>query len=773
MKKLTFLFVLMLSVLLALDAQDMVKVTLNVDLNNVTDMYEGGGAWVFMDADWNEFYDMTDEDGDGIYSYTVEKESGSVLTYRFSYQNGEDPWSNYTEENVPVDCANGDGFRAITVPMHNISFDAVSYETCAEAPFNVTFQIDLSNAEDLYEGGAVWVYFDANWNEYYEMTDEDGDGIYTYTIELNANTDQTYRFAYQTGADPWADYVEENVPEACSNGDGFRFFNVPAADVTLPPFVYGSCNDIPTGTVNITFRVDMSAEDNPNDVQVVIKNPWIWTALTDIGEGIWSGTVEVDANNTYPYTFVNGGQDNWDEEESVPEECNFGSESAPERNISVENEDVVIDIVAFGSCDANEPEEMAVITFNVDINEVPDFYQGGSVWVYMDADWNEYYDMTDEDGDGIYTFSVEKIAGSKVDYKYAYQNGEDPWTNYLEEIVPEACANENGFRFIVMPNHDISLDPLAFGTCSDDPVSITIQVDLNHVEDLYEGGAVWVYMDPGWAEYYDMTDEDGDGIYSFILERNSGEIFNYRFAYQNGEDPWTNYTEENVPDAWANEDGFRVFEVPNTDVTLQAFVYGSCGDEVTGTINLTFRVDMSPKENPNDVQVVIKNPWIWTSLSDDGDGIWIGTVEVDANNTYPYTFVNGGQDNWDEEESVPEECNFGTESAPERNIIVGEEDIVLDIVTYGACDYVNTVDDTFTSDIKIYPNPGTDQINILMDNAPINAVQIYDIKGKVIKNIVVTNKSKLRVDISDLEAGLYLVRVEGNTFVGAKKLVID
>ena len=61
---------------------------------------------------------------------------------------------------------------------------------------------------------------------------------------------------------------------------------------------------------------------------------------------ISTGTVEVGAYNTYPYTFVNGGQDNWDGEESVPEECNFGTPSAPERHVEVEDQDVILDIVS-------------------------------------------------------------------------------------------------------------------------------------------------------------------------------------------------------------------------------------------------------------------------------------------------------------------------------------------------------------------------------------------------------------------------------------------
>ena len=101
-----------------LSSQDMVPLTLNVDLSAIEDFHEGGGAWVFMDAGWNEWYDMTDEDGDKIFTVTVEKPAGDMVPFRFSYQNGPDPNSNYTEEAVPVECSDENGFRSVMMPNH-------------------------------------------------------------------------------------------------------------------------------------------------------------------------------------------------------------------------------------------------------------------------------------------------------------------------------------------------------------------------------------------------------------------------------------------------------------------------------------------------------------------------------------------------------------------------------------------------------------------------------------------------------------------------------
>jgi len=523
-------------------------------------------------------------------------------------------------------------------------------------------------------------------------------------------------------------------------------------------------------TVNITFQVDMSNEANPNDVQVVIKNPWIWTTLTDQGDGIWSGTAEVDANGTYPYTFVNGGQDNWDEEESVPEECNFGTETAPERNVTVLEEDLVVDPVEFGACPEGTTDDRVNVTLQVDLNSVT--VLDGGVWVFMDADWSEFYTMTDDDEDGIYSYTVKKTPDSTLTYRFSYQYGPD-YYDFTEENVPEACADDGGFRNLVVPSHDISLDAVIYEECSVEPISVTLQVNLNHVTDFYEGGGVWVFFDADWSQYESMTDDDGDGIYSFTVERTSGSTLTYRFSYQNGPDAYYDFTEENVPDLCANDGGFREYTVPKSNVTLPAFVYGSCDNNPTPRVNITFQVDMSDEINPNDVQVVIKDPWIWTTLTDQGSGIWSATVEVDGNNTYPYTFVNGGQDNWDEEESVPEECNFGTESAPERNVSVAEEDLVVDAVSFGTCDVTSSLKNLQLYDVSIFPNPANDYLNISGSNEPIESIQIFDSSGKLVKSQIIGQATEATISLQDIEQGIYFVRIQFTSGATNSKVVID
>jgi hypothetical protein len=64
--------------------------------------------------------------------------------------------------------------------------------------------------------------------------------------------------------------------------------------------------------------------------------------------------------------------------------------------------------------------------------------------------------------------------------------------------------------------------------------------------------------------------------------------------------------------------------------------------------------------------------------------------------------------------------------------------------------------------VRVYPNPVNDVLNIVLGtDAPIS---ILSLDGRTIKQFAVSGNTKLRVDVSDLEAGIYLVRVGEATF---------
>lgn len=63
-------------------------------------------------------------------------------------------------------------------------------------------------------------------------------------------------------------------------------------------------------------------------------------------------------------------------------------------------------------------------------------------------------------------------------------------------------------------------------------------------------------------------------------------------------------------------------------------------------------------------------------------------------------------------------------------------------------------------DVTVYPNPATNQVEVLLANAELPAqVRLYDIHGKMIQSFT-TNSTKTIIQRNDLPNGIYLLRID-------------
>lgn len=73
--------------------------------------------------------------------------------------------------------------------------------------------------------------------------------------------------------------------------------------------------------------------------------------------------------------------------------------------------------------------------------------------------------------------------------------------------------------------------------------------------------------------------------------------------------------------------------------------------------------------------------------------------------------------------------------------------------------------------VKIYPNPVSEQLNIEVDDK-IQSVIIFDAKGSLVRNYSENGISNGRIiDVSDLNTGIYLVKVKTKTSEFVKKVI--
>lgn len=82
------------------------------------------------------------------------------------------------------------------------------------------------------------------------------------------------------------------------------------------------------------------------------------------------------------------------------------------------------------------------------------------------------------------------------------------------------------------------------------------------------------------------------------------------------------------------------------------------------------------------------------------------------------------------------------------------------------------VEDAISTKFNMYPNPATDIINISNnENMGINKVTIVDLKGSVVRTINYNQEYNVQVNVSDLNAGIYIFNVETNDGVAMKKII--
>jgi len=84
-------------------------------------------------------------------------------------------------------------------------------------------------------------------------------------------------------------------------------------------------------------------------------------------------------------------------------------------------------------------------------------------------------------------------------------------------------------------------------------------------------------------------------------------------------------------------------------------------------------------------------------------------------------------------------------------------------------DVLGIEDNVFFKDLKVYPNPTTNQFSIT-SNSILNSVKIINLTGQLVKEI----KHNLNeIDVSDLSNGLYFIELTSNNQKGVKRLVIQ
>lgn len=515
--------------------------------------------------------------------------------------------------------------------------------------------------------------------------------------------------------------------------------------------------------VNVTFQVDMSNESAiPEGVVSIAGSFQDWTpldgAMTDMGNGIWERTYSIPANTSVQFKFINGTD--WPTQEVVPSQCGvndgFGGFN---RSYAVGSEDSTFGPICFGECTACIPEETVEVTFRVNMSNETVSPDG----VHVAGDFQDWSPNTSEllpVGDGIYEGVYEVVAGSTVYYKFI--NGND-WPE--QESVPSDCGADDGFggfnRFLEVGSEPMSTSLVCFGGCYDCdesvPVLVTFQVDMS--DEIVSPDGIFMA-----GSFNDFAPDDlqltpiGAGVYEGVLVLTPGENITYKFL--NGPDFEGS---EIVPSDCGVDDGFGGFNRSYTagvnPESVGPVCFSSCeACAVEESFNLTLRVDMSQEIESSEGVFVAGtfNDFAAdaTEMTEIEPGIYEVTVEVPAFETTLYKFLNGADFIY--VENVPSDCGVDDGFGGYNRAIYVPADSIVDEVCFSSCVAcpVGVEEDIF-SDVKLFPNPVKDVLNIDGVRSQIR-YELLDLSGRIV--ITGSLSSGLnQIDLSELNSGVYLL----------------
>ena len=146
--------------------------------------------------------------------------------------------------------------------------------------------------------------------------------------------------------------------------------------------------------------------------------------MSDANEdGIWELTIELGAGS-YEYIYTTNGWDGLQAGAPIGSECDFlSTDSYGNYGFILDGEDVLLDLYCFGTCYDECVQPVPVdVTFNVDMNgEIVNdgVFMIGSYQSIVP--WSQFIaptQLSDENGDGIYSATVSLMTSEYIEYKF-------------------------------------------------------------------------------------------------------------------------------------------------------------------------------------------------------------------------------------------------------------------------------------------------------------------------------------------------------------------
>jgi hypothetical protein len=82
-----------------------------------------------------------------------------------------------------------------------------------------------------------------------------------------------------------------------------------------------------------------------------------------------------------------------------------------------------------------------------------------------------------------------------------------------------------------------------------------------------------------------------------------------------------------------------------------------------------------------------------------------------------------------------------------------------------------SIEENETENIKVYPNPAEDFVELSALSGQLSAVKIYNCLGMMVEKIEV-NADEVEIKVTDYKPGVYFINIETNNSSVTKKIIV-
>jgi hypothetical protein len=824
---------------------------------------------------------LSDADGDSVYNTTVTITAPDTIEYKYRLNGSWD-----VAESISNRVAVITGDTTLTSWWNDYNPNAI---IDAEIYFSVDMRIQLMNGNFQPDSGDITVIRGAfnGWSGEDDQLTEDPatDGLYTYSKEMDSlalGAANEYKFVIVPGegSDMWEsiDNRSFTIPMdhdlEDTDGDGYVefaldtvFFNnvgmedIVGQDVNVyfTVDISSAINALEAGEVLIDSQTDADTISSVDEIDAVYVNGlkgqwWDWGSNPEdykmyddgthgdetAGDNIYTRGILYTAGQAKEVTYKYG-INSLDNEAGFAENRSLtidDSESTFDPETDCFGEQNTDDRLPFPEYTCGEPTTDVTFQVNMSAQVENGTFDPATDSVDVAGTFNGWGStlnyLSDEDGDSIYTTTVEMDTGM-IEYKYRLNGSWD---------VAESISNRT---YVVVQGHNEipvvwwnDFNPNAI-VDAEIYFSVDMRIQLMNGNFQPDSGDITVIRGAfnGWAGEDDQLTEDPaqDGLYTYSKEIDSlalGAGHEYKFVIVPGEGS----------DMWESIDN-RSFTIPmdhdleDTDgdgyveFALDTVFFNNVGmeDIVSQDVNVYFTVDISSAINAleagevlidsqtdadtissvDEIDAVYINGlfgqwWDWGSNPEDykmyddgthgdetaGDNIYTRGILYTAGQAKEVTYKYGinSLDNEagfaenrtmtiDDSESTfdPETDCFGSQNTDDR----------LPFPEY-TCDGVDVEDGLAGIPEEYilydnYPNPfnPTTTIMFAMPEAAKATIEIYNILGQKVKTLYADNLKAgihtVQWDATDshgnqVSAGVYIYRLSTNNVSKTKKMIL-